>query len=260
MWPPAKTITISTEPIASGAIGLAGLILAVAVPTVKTKMKVPMNSTASLRFNAATCASGSERSSIRCSTRTAGNLPPRVRERPRTAIRTCPLCEATCGLEITLDGDQVASIRGDREDVFSHGFLCPKGFALKELHDDPDRIRTPLIRRPDGSFAAASWDEAFELHRRAPVADPRRATATRSPCTSATRTPTTCCEPALRPGAAARARHPQPLLGEHRRPVPQADGERADVRHRHDGPGPRRRPHRLPADARRQPARSRTAA
>jgi anaerobic selenocysteine-containing dehydrogenase len=85
----------------------------------------------------------------------------------RAAIRTCPLCEATCGLEIGLDGDRVASIRGDPEDVFSHGFICPKGFALKELHEDPDRVRTPLIRRPDGSFAPASWDEAFaEIQRR----------------------------------------------------------------------------------------------
>lgn len=84
-----------------------------------------------------------------------------------TAIRTCPLCEATCGLAITLDGDQVSAVRGDPDDVFSHGFLCPKGVALKQLHDDPDRIRTPLIRRPDGSFAAASWDEAFaEIDRR----------------------------------------------------------------------------------------------
>ncbi len=57
------------------------------------------------------------------------------------AYRTCPLCEATCGLEITLHGDEVVSIRGDREDVFSHGFICPKGFALKELHADPDRVR-----------------------------------------------------------------------------------------------------------------------
>jgi anaerobic selenocysteine-containing dehydrogenase len=86
----------------------------------------------------------------------------------RTAFRTCPLCEATCGLQITLgDADEVVSIRGDDADVFSHGFICPKGYALKELHADPDRIRTPLIRRPDGSFAAASWDEAFaEIDRR----------------------------------------------------------------------------------------------
>jgi anaerobic selenocysteine-containing dehydrogenase len=81
----------------------------------------------------------------------------------RAAYRTCPLCEATCGLEIKLAGEEVESIRGDREDVFSHGFICPKGFALKELHSDPDRVRTPLIRQADGSFAPAGWDEAFAL-------------------------------------------------------------------------------------------------
>ena len=64
----------------------------------------------------------------------------------RTAFRTCPMCEATCGLELTLDGDRVTSIRGDKQDVLSHGFICPKGYALKELHDDPDRVRTPLLR------------------------------------------------------------------------------------------------------------------
>jgi len=52
----------------------------------------------------------------------------------RTVQRTCPLCEATCGLDIALDGDQVRSIRGDAADVFSHGFLCPKGYGLKALH------------------------------------------------------------------------------------------------------------------------------
>jgi anaerobic selenocysteine-containing dehydrogenase len=81
----------------------------------------------------------------------------------RTAFRTCPLCEATCGLEITLAGEDIVSIRGDGDDVFSKGFICPKGFALKELHTDPDRVRTPLIRQADGSFLPASWDEAFEL-------------------------------------------------------------------------------------------------
>jgi anaerobic selenocysteine-containing dehydrogenase len=76
------------------------------------------------------------------------------------AYRTCPLCEATCGLEITLDGDRIEAIRGDRDDVFSHGFLCPKGIALKDLHEDPDRLRTPLVRR-DGELVPAGWDEAF---------------------------------------------------------------------------------------------------
>jgi anaerobic selenocysteine-containing dehydrogenase len=82
---------------------------------------------------------------------------------PRTAIRTCPLCEATCGLTITLEGDEVTGVRGDPDDVFSHGFLCPKGVALKQLDDDPDRLQTPLIKQSDGTFAAATWDEAFEL-------------------------------------------------------------------------------------------------
>src|SRR5665648_725842 len=79
----------------------------------------------------------------------------------RTAYRTCPLCEATCGLELTLNGG-ISSIRGDDEDVLSHGFICPKGNALRALHEDPDRVRTPLRRQPDGSFEEVSWDEAFE--------------------------------------------------------------------------------------------------
>jgi anaerobic selenocysteine-containing dehydrogenase len=70
----------------------------------------------------------------------------------------------------------VTAIRGDREDVFSHGFICPKGFALKELHEDPDRVRTPLLRRADGSFEAVSWDEAFAfIHSRlTPILDEDR--------------------------------------------------------------------------------------
>ncbi|HEV7752495.1 MAG TPA: molybdopterin-dependent oxidoreductase [Baekduia sp.] len=88
------------------------------------------------------------------------------------AFRTCPLCEATCGLALDVDAaaGTVTKVRGDAEDVFSHGFLCPKGVAIKELHDDPDRVRTPLIKQADGSFAVASWDEAFaEIDRRLPA-------------------------------------------------------------------------------------------
>jgi anaerobic selenocysteine-containing dehydrogenase len=88
----------------------------------------------------------------------------------RTAFRTCPLCEAGCGLEIALDDDHVGRIRGDRDDVFSHGFICPKGSTLKQLHDDINRLRAPLVRRA-GELVAATWDEAFiEVERRlAPI-------------------------------------------------------------------------------------------
>jgi anaerobic selenocysteine-containing dehydrogenase len=78
----------------------------------------------------------------------------------RTSYITCPLCEATCGLEVTTRGDEVLSIRGDREDVFSQGYICPKAAALKALHTDPDRLRAPLVR--EGTvWRRVSWDEAF---------------------------------------------------------------------------------------------------
>ena len=73
---------------------------------------------------------------------------------------TCPLCEATCGLEIATKGEDILSIRGDEQDVFSQGYLCPKAYSLKELHTDPDRLRMPLIRRGE-RWLTASWDDAF---------------------------------------------------------------------------------------------------
>jgi anaerobic selenocysteine-containing dehydrogenase len=76
------------------------------------------------------------------------------------AFRTCPLCEAGCGLELTVRDRAVTRIRGDRDDVFSHGFLCPKGSTLRQLHDDPDRLRAPRVRR-HGRLVEATWDEAF---------------------------------------------------------------------------------------------------
>src|SRR5436190_11241548 len=84
-----------------------------------------------------------------------------------THYRTCPLCEATCGLEIDVDGEQIVSIRGDDRDVFSKGFICPKSYSLKELHEDPDRLRSPMRRRADGSFEEVGWAEAFETIDRA---------------------------------------------------------------------------------------------
>lgn len=85
-----------------------------------------------------------------------------------TAHVTCPLCEATCGLDVTLDGTEIASVRGDEKDVFSAGYICPKGASLKALHDDPDRLRRPMVKR-DGQWHEVGWDEAFaEIDRRLP--------------------------------------------------------------------------------------------
>ena len=84
------------------------------------------------------------------------------------AHRICPFCEACCGLELDVQAQQVVRVRGDEQDVLSHGFLCPKAVGLKDLHADPDRLRTPLIKR-DGQFVEATWDEAYaEIGRRLP--------------------------------------------------------------------------------------------
>ena len=86
-----------------------------------------------------------------------------------THHRICPLCEACCGLEIKVRDRKVVSIRGHDADVFSAGYICPKGVALKDLHEDPDRLRTPLIKR-NGVFEQATWDEAYaEIARRLPA-------------------------------------------------------------------------------------------
>jgi anaerobic selenocysteine-containing dehydrogenase len=79
---------------------------------------------------------------------------------PETRYRVCPLCEATCGLALTVEGRSVTAVRGDEHDVFSQGFVCPKGPAIVELDQDPDRLRTPLLRR-DGRLQPASWEDAF---------------------------------------------------------------------------------------------------
>lgn len=70
----------------------------------------------------------------------------------------CPLCEATCGLKVTTENGKVVTIRGDADDPFSQRYICPKGYALKALEEDPDRLTQPLIHGKP-----ASWDAAFAL-------------------------------------------------------------------------------------------------
>src|SRR5215475_5153365 len=82
------------------------------------------------------------------------------------AHRICPFCEACCGLELEIADGRIAAIRGHDADVHSAGFLCPKAVALRDLHEDPDRLRAPLVKR-NGVHVEVSWDEAFaEIERR----------------------------------------------------------------------------------------------
>lgn len=80
----------------------------------------------------------------------------------RTVYRACNLCEAICGLEIRVDGPKIVSIRGDDADPFSRGHICPKGVALQDIHEDPNRLRRPMLRRGE-QWSEIPWNEAFEI-------------------------------------------------------------------------------------------------
>jgi anaerobic selenocysteine-containing dehydrogenase len=85
----------------------------------------------------------------------------------QTHHRVCHLCEAMCGLVIQTEGDTVLDIRGDRDDPLSRGHVCPKAVALKDIHEDPDRLRKPVkrIRTAAGAYqhVEIDWPEALDL-------------------------------------------------------------------------------------------------
>ena len=86
----------------------------------------------------------------------------------KTVHRACTLCEATCGLTFEVDGDRIVSVEPDHDDPFSKGYVCPKGIAIAEIHDDPDRLRQPMKRvtapgDPEPRFEPIGWDEALDL-------------------------------------------------------------------------------------------------
>lgn len=76
--------------------------------------------------------------------------------------RACHLCEAICGLTIETEGERILSIKGDPQDSFSRGHVCPKAVALQDIQNDPDRLRQP-VRRVGGEWQPIGWEEAFEL-------------------------------------------------------------------------------------------------
>ena len=80
---------------------------------------------------------------------------------PSVHYRACNLCEAICGLEIKYVGNQIISIAGDKNDSFSRGHICPKAVALKDIYEDPNRLRQP-VKRTESGWEAISWEEAFD--------------------------------------------------------------------------------------------------
>ena len=76
-------------------------------------------------------------------------------------FRTCNLCEAMCGVAISVQANGTLRIEGDAEDVFSHGYICPKAVALQDIHYDPDRLKHP-VRRTENGWRQIGWDEAFD--------------------------------------------------------------------------------------------------
>lgn len=78
-----------------------------------------------------------------------------------THYRSCNICEAMCGLEIRVQNNQILSIRGDNNNIFSKGSICPKALANKDLHEDPDRLRHP-VRRTKNGWEKIGWDDALD--------------------------------------------------------------------------------------------------
>ena len=78
----------------------------------------------------------------------------------RVAYRVCPFCEATCGVEVEVEGKSIVRVRGDEQDPFSRGYICPKAYGLKELYEDRDRLRAP-VRKTSTGWEEISWEEAY---------------------------------------------------------------------------------------------------
>ncbi|MFY0670237.1 MAG: molybdopterin oxidoreductase family protein [Alteromonas stellipolaris] len=74
---------------------------------------------------------------------------------------TCTLCEAMCGIEVATQGNRILSIKGDKDNPFSEGHVCPKASALKDLYDDPDRLKRP-IKKVGDEWQEIPWSEAFD--------------------------------------------------------------------------------------------------
>jgi len=79
----------------------------------------------------------------------------------RTVRSFCRICTAICGILVDVEGDQVLKVRGDKENPLSHGYTCPKGRALPQMHHHPDRIEYPMMR-VDGELQRRPWQDCLD--------------------------------------------------------------------------------------------------
>ena len=131
-----------------------------------------------------------------------------------TVFRTCTLCEAMCGLAFEVEENRILAVRADDADVFSQGYICPKGVAIASIHDDPDRLRQPMRRTATGAFEPICVGRCDVAGCASACATSARATgATRSRSITATRWCTTtarshCAKGSSTPSARATAPAP----------------------------------------------------
>ena len=166
-------------------------------------------------------------------------------------FRACPLCEAICGLEFQFEAQRLVAIRGDDDDPFSRGHICPKGNAILDLESDPDRLKRPLLRQGD-ALERNRLGRGIRARRRA-----ARGRAARARRQRGRRIPRQSERASLRPhrlpaAAAARAENAERVFRFVGRPVAAPARLRADVRPSVPAADSGCRPHRLFPDARRQ--------
>src|SRR4029079_113053 len=77
-------------------------------------------------------------------------------------VTYCRICEPLCGMVATVEDGKVTKLRPDRDHPLSRGFACPKGIAMTEVQNDPERVLHPQRRRPDGTVETVDWKTALD--------------------------------------------------------------------------------------------------
>src|SRR5918999_2585911 len=76
-------------------------------------------------------------------------------------VTFCRICEPLCGMVATVEDGRLTKLRPDPDHPLSSGYACPKGIAMEEVVNDPDRVLRPLRRTRRGEFVETSWEQAM---------------------------------------------------------------------------------------------------